>query len=259
MVLFQPAPATVWDFGYYYGLGYPFQIIFWIVAAIAIIFALFLLASYLNTRKPAHFYWGLSFACMWIITHLAIFDTSFSKFLEAVPSTLSALMVGLFAVGLFKNVKPEKEKMGNYLLYYVIIMSLVIGFFKGAYEYAVDKGAGTFLIPVEVLSRIVPIVVMALHIPSAFLIVYLPITTRAENGKPALMLTLAGILMTLVGVVLALATLVGTALPFFTGDDFLYIVFNAFPYLYLFAGICFAWGTFIPKKWNFAIAGIELE
>jgi len=259
MVLFQPAPATVWDFGFYYGLGYPFQIIFWVAAAIAFIFAFFLLANYLNARKPAHFYWGISFACLWIITHLTIFDGSFAKLLEAVPSTFSALMVGLFAVGLFKNVKPEKEKMGNYLLYYVIIMSLAIGFFKGAYEYALVKGAGTFLIPVEYLSRIVPIVVMALHIPSALLIVYLPITTRAENGKAALMMTFAGILMGLVGVVLALATLAATALPFFAGDDFLYIVFNAFPYLYLFAVICFAWGTFVPKTWNFSIAGVELE
>ncbi|GAH22419.1 unnamed protein product, partial [marine sediment metagenome] len=41
-----------------------------------------------------------------------------------------SIEIGLFAVGLWVNVKPEKEKIGNYLLMYVIAMSLAIGFFK---------------------------------------------------------------------------------------------------------------------------------
>ncbi|MFX0135739.1 MAG: hypothetical protein ACFFDN_19000 [Candidatus Hodarchaeota archaeon] len=256
MVLFQPAAATVWDFGYYFGLGEPFEIIFWIVAIIGAIFALFLLSSYLNTRKREHFYWGMSFALLFIVTHLSVNATSFAKFLEPVPAALSALMVGLFAVGLYKNVYPEK-KMGKYLLYYVLIMSVAIMIFKIP---AIGTPAAFPLAPVQLVpSWVAPILVMALHIPSAILIVFLPLRTRDESGKSALVMSIAGVLMGLVGVLLALATMVGLFLPLFTEDLFLEIIFTAFPFIYLGAGICFAWGTFIPKKWNFTIPGIELE
>ncbi|MBY9008937.1 MAG: hypothetical protein KGD74_03615 [Candidatus Lokiarchaeota archaeon] len=239
MVLLQ----TVWEFSYYFGSGNAAKIVLWISAIIGIIFALFLLASYLNTRKPEHFYWGISFALLWINTHIAIPGGTYAYFLEPVPATLFALMVGLFAVGLFKNVKPEKNKMGNYLLYYVVIMSLVIGFFKG----------GTVVIVLGTPAFLVPILVMALHIPSAILIIWLPLQTREENGKSALAMTIAGALMSLVGILLALATL------FTVADFYLEIVFNAFPFVYLLANLAFAWGTFVPKRWSFAIAGIELE
>ncbi|NVM45958.1 MAG: hypothetical protein HWN79_13660 [Candidatus Lokiarchaeota archaeon] len=247
MVLFQPTESTVWDFGYYFGSGKVMEIVFWIVAIIGIIFALFLLADYLNNRKPAHFYWGISFALIWINTHVVIFSGTFATFLDPVPSVVAALTVGLFAVGVFKSVKPE-HKLGNYLVYFVLIMSLVIGTLKVPFW---DPNADNI-----VLSTIIPIVVMVLHVPSALIIVWLPFTTRGENGKAAVVLSLAGILMGLVGLLLALTTIVG---GFFASDLWLEIIFNVFPFVYLGAGLCFAWGTFVPKQWSFNIPGIELE
>ena len=276
MVLFQPgADPTVWDFSWYGGIGNLFDIVFWIVAIISIVFALFLLASYLNERKPAHFYWGISFAILYINTHVVIFSGTFATFLDQVPAVLSALMIGLFAVGLFKNVKPEKDKMGDYLLYYVLIMSLVIGFFKGAY--------------LGLPAIVAPILVMALHIPSAILIIWLPLKTRSENGKSVFALTTAAVLMSLVGILLVIAVPLAADLAVMAAayadavdaeiltpaellvlkgildvfqaqvDAFLEPIFYAFPFVYLGAGLCFAWGIFVPKRWNFAIAGIELE
>jgi len=245
MVLFQPSgPATVWDFSYYFGSGNAAKIVLWISAIIGIIFALLLLASYLNTRKTEHLYWGISFSLLWINTHIAIAGGSYAYFLQEVPATFFALMVGLFAVGLWKNVKPEKDKVGNYLLYYVVVMSLAIGFFKQE----------TVIIVLGTPAILVPILVMALHIPMAILIIWLPLQTREENGKSALAMTLAGALMSLVGVLLAIATL-----GILATDFYLEIVFNVFPFVYLLAALCFAWGTFVPKRWNFSIAGIELE
>ena len=245
MVLFQPAgPATVWDFSYYFGSGNAAKIVLWISAIIGIVFALFLLASYLNTRKKEHLYWGIAFALLWINTHIAIAGGSYAYFLQEVPATFSALMVGLFAVGLWVNVKPEKEKIGNYILIYVIVMALAIGFFK---QETVTIVLGTSAI-------LVPILVMALHIPMAILIIWLPLQTRDENGKAALAMTIAGVLMSIVGILLALATLGIVA-----GDAYLEIVFNLFPFVYLLANLAFAWGTFVPKRWGFSIAGIELE
>ena len=257
MVLF----ATPWEFSFY-EWGEAIDIVLWVSAIISAGFALFLLASHLNTRKPEHLYWGISFALLWINTHIGIVHvllervggqqvltrgSGFWTFLEPVNSVFFALTVGLFAVGLWKNVKPERGKIGNYLLYYVIVMSVVIGFFK-------NENMITLL---NTPSYLVPILVMALHVPSAFLIIWLPLQTREENGKSALAFPIAGALMGLVGVLLALATL-----EVFTGYTlvgYLFIVFSIFPFVYLLAVIFFAWGTFVPKRWGFDIAGIELE
>ncbi|MHA1241389.1 MAG: hypothetical protein ACTSQU_11445 [Promethearchaeota archaeon] len=245
MVLFQPAgPATVWEFGYYFGSGNAAKIVLWISAIIGIVFALFLLASYLNTRKREHLYWGIAFALLWINVHIAIAGGSYAYFLQEVPATFFALMVGLFAVGLWVNVKPEKEKIGNYLLLYVIAMSLAIGFFKQE----------TVIIVLGTPAILVPILVMALHIPMAILIIWLPLQTRDENGKAALAMTIAGALMSIVGILLALATL-----GILATDAYLEVVFNLFPFVFLLANLAFAWGTFVPKRWGFSIAGIELE
>jgi len=171
----------------------------------------------------------------------------FWTFLEPVNAAFFALTVGLFAVGLWKNVKPEKDKIGNYLLYYVIVMSIAIGFFK-------NENMITLL---DTPAMLVPILVMALHIPSAILIIWLPLQTRDENGKAALALPIAGILMSLVGVLLAVATLDILTGVYLTG--FIYVVLSVFPFVYLLAIMGFAWGTFVPKRWAFDIAGIELE
>ena len=270
MVLFQPAgDPMVWEFGFYGGLGNLFDIVFWLAAIISAIFALFLLADYLNNRKPTHFYWGISFALLYINTHVLIFSGDFASILDPVPSVLSALTIGFFAVGLFKNIRPE-SKMGDYLFYYVIIMSLLIGFIKTPY----------FGIPAEIYTYIVMGVVMALHVPSAVLIVWLPLKTRSENGKSALILPLAAILMSLVGVLLIITVplltefwaqialydvyvdqeadgiITQVQLDAFKAildgieaqtNAILEPIFTAFPFVYLGAGLCFAWGTFVPK------------
>jgi len=88
---------------------------------------------------------------------------------------------------------------------------------------------------------------MALHIPMAILIIWLPLQTRDENGKAALAMTIAGALMSIVGILLALATL-----GILATDAYLEVVFNLFPFVFLLANLAFAWGTF-------SIAGIELE
>ena len=241
MVLFQPTAATVWDFGYYFGSGKVMEIVFWMVAILGFAFALFLITDYLNNRKPAHLYWGMAFALIWINTHVVIFSGTFATFLDPVPSVVGALTVGLFAVGIIKTVKPEGA-LGKYFLYFVIVMSLAIGFVKVPF--------------LGLPAIVVPIVVMVLHIPSAIFIIWLPFTTRGENGKAAMVLSLAGILMGLVGLLLALTTVVG---GYFSTEAWLEIVFNVFPFVYFGAGLCFAWGTFVPKQWTFNIPGIELE
>jgi len=293
MVLFQPGstPPTVWDFGWYGGIGNLFDIIFWLVAILSAAMALFLLVAYINDRKPVHFYWGISFALFFVNTHVIIFSGTFGTLIDVVPSVLWALVVGFLAVGIIKNVKPD-SKLGEYFFYYVLIMSLAIGFFKN---------------PNIGIPWYVPmIVVMALHIPSAFFMIWLPFTTRSENGKSALVLPLGAILMSLVGIILVMVILLSNTLAEYVAvfgaaeeafeiaedlfddglitqaaldavealmdaaeaaldayqlqyDAILEPIFTAFTFVYLGVGLCFAWGTFVPKRWTFNIPGIELE
>ena len=268
MVLFQPAagpPPGPWMFSFD---GYPnsqaIEVVLWIGAIVSIFFALFLLASYFTSRKPEHLLWGIAFALLWMNLHLAIPLGDFEYFLMPVPAAFSALTLGLFAVGLFKNVKPEQTKIGNILLLYVVAMSMLIMVLKNnlfGVEYF-----GTRLIDPTIIS----IVVMALHIPMGFLIIYLPLTTIEENGKSAIAMTVAGSIMSLVGLLLGLAALFGYTYPYdgtgmvvllnnYMLVGYLFVTLSIFPYALMFGIVAFAWGTIVPKRWGFNIAGIELE
>lgn len=269
MVLFQPPsgpPPGPWMFGFE---GYPnsqmIEVVLWIGAIISVIFALLLLASYFNSRKQEHFLWGISFALLWINLHLAIPGGDFEYFLTAIPAGFSALSLGLFAVGLWKNVKPEKKLIGNLLLLYVVAMSVAIMVLKNP-NIAVPYTYGFQLIP----SFVTTILVLALHIPSAALIIYLPITTREENGGATWAFVAAGAIMSLVGILIGGAAMFGYSFPYDaqtmvvdTGNyilvGYLFIILSIFPFALTLAITAFAWGTFVPKRWGFDIAGIELE
>ena len=283
MVLFQPpsGPTFAWEFGWYGGIENLMDIIFWMTAILAAAMALFMLADYLNNRKPAHLYWGISFALLYINTHLLIFNGDYSTMLDPVPSALAALSIGFLAVGIIKNVKPDGI-LGKYYSYYVIIMSLAIGVVKAPY----------FGIPETIYPYVVMVVVMAVHVPSAVFMVWLPFTTRSENGNSALFLPIGTILMGLIGILLIVVIpqineinaqyalldlyiemeddglITPAELDAFTviieaaiaaHSAILEPIFYAFPFVYLGAGVCFAWGTFVPKRWTFNIPGIELE
>ena len=269
MVLLQPPsgpPPGPWEFGFD---GYPnsqmIEVVLWIGAIVSVIFALLLLASYFNSRKPEHFLWGISFALLWINLHQAIPRGDFEFFLNPVPAAFSALTLGLFAVGLWKNVKPEMKLIGNLLLLYVVGMSLAIMVLKNQ-NIGTPYTYGFQLVPTFVTS----ILVMALHIPSAALIIYLPIMSRQENGPSTYAMITAGAIMSLVGILLGLSVIFGYTFPYnaqtmvvdpnnYTLVGYLFITLTIFPFALTFAILAFAWGTFVPKRWAFDIAGIELE
>ena len=111
---------------------------------------------------------------------------------------------------------------------------------------------------------------MALHIPSAALIVFLPLMTRTENGSSTWAMVIAGAIMGLVGLLIGLSALFGYTYPYdgmemvvvvnnYTLVGYIFIMGSILPFALLFAILAFAWGTFVPKRWAFDIAGIELE
>ena len=268
MVLFQPAagpPPGPWMFGFD---GYPnsqmIEVTLWIGAIVAFAFALLLLVSYFTTRKPEHFFWGIAFALLWINLHLLIPLGDFEYLLNPLPAAFSALTLGLFAVGLWKNVKPEQKLIGDLLLAYVVGMSVLIMFLKNNL-FGVEYFGTQLIDPIYV-----SIVVMALHVPSAALILWLPIQTREENGNATWAMVTAGVIMGLVGILIRLASLFGYSYPYdgmamvvdinnYALVGYLFVILSVFPFAMTFAIIAFAWGTFVPKRWGFVIPGIELE
>ena len=269
MVLFQPPsgpPPGPWMFGFE---GYPnsqmIEVVLWIGAIASFVFALLLLAAYFNSRKQEHFLWGIAFALLWINLHLAIPLGDFEYFLNAIPAGFSALTLGLFAVGLWKNIKPEKTLIGNLLLAYVVCMSVAIMVLRNP-NIGVPYTWGFQLVPTVVTS----ILVMAIHIPSAALIIYLPLETKEENGNSVYAMIAAGAIMSIVGLLIGFATLFGYSFPYdgtamvvalnnYTLVGYLWLVLTIFPFALTIAIVAFAWGTFVPKRWGFDIAGIELE
>ena len=269
MVLFQPPsgpPPGPWMFGFE---GYPnsqmIEVVLWIGAIVAFAFALLLLVSYFTSRKQEYFFWGIAFALLWINLHLMIPLGNFEYFLWGIPAGFSALTIGLFAVGLWKNVKPEKTMIGNLLLLYVVGMSLGIMVLRNP-NVGVPYTWGFQLVPTYVTS----ILVMALHIPSAALIFWLALETREENGNATWAMVTAGVIMGLVGILIGLASLFGYSYPYdgdamvvdinnYTLVGYLWLVLTIFPFAFTIAIVAFAWGTFVPKRWGFNIPGIEFE
>ena len=110
----------------------------------------------------------------------------------------------------------------------------------------------------RVVGSIPGVLVMVLHIPSALLIVALPLITtiKKETRWPALLMTVGGILFGIVGILMAL---VETDVVPVTPIDYRFAIMGLFSILLLLSVMCFTFGTIIPAKWNFDIPGIEFE
>ncbi len=83
-------------------------------------------------------------------------------------------------------------------------------------------------------------------------------------------MVVAGAIMSLVGLLIGLATLFGYSFPYdaaamvvdinnYTLVGYLWLILTIFPFAMTLSIVAFAWGTFVPKRWGFEIAGIELE
>jgi len=263
MVLFQPPPSdpTPWDVGEQRFA----ETFLWIVAIIGIIWAFLLIVSYINTRKRHHLLWGASFSIMWIAFHQVIAAGDYEIMLGPVMSAMLAFIPGLLAAGLLMVVFSEKKIIGNLYALFVLIMAGLIALFKFDPFYWIADGEEFEILwglP-QVIGSVPGILVMVLHIPSALLIVILPLYTiiKKQTRWPAIFMTIGGLLFGAVGLLLVLVTMT----PMFddllaaTTIDFRFAVMGLFSIFLLVSVLAFSFGTLIPAKWNFDIPGIEFE
>jgi len=252
MVLFQPpsGPASPFDVG---EQRYA-ETFIWITAVIGIIWAFLLIMSYIQTRKRHHLLWGASFAVMWIAFHQVIASGDYSIMLGPVMALMLGFIPGLLAAGLLMAVFDNKKIIGNLYALFVLIMGILIALFKFDPFYWVEDAAA-----LDPAAALIPsIMVMVMHIPSALLIVVLPLITtiKKQTRWPALLMTVGGILFGIVGLLLSLVV---TEVVPITPIDYRFVIMALFSVFLLLSGICFAFGTLIPAKWNFDIPGIEFE
>ena len=255
MVLFQPpsGPASPFDVGEQRFA----ETFIWIVAIIGIIWGFLLIVSYINTRKRHHLLWGASFSIMWIAFHQVIASGDYSIMLGPVMALMLGFIPGLLAAGLLMAVFEQKI-IGNLYALFALIMGILIALLKfDPFDWIADAAA------LDPAAALIPsILVMVLHVPSAIVIVVLPLLTtiKKQTRWPALLMTVGGILFGVVGLLLSLVVT-----DFFepalllTGIDYRFAVMGLFSIFLLLAGLCFAFGTIIPAKWNFEVPGIEFE
>ena len=249
MVLFQPpsGPSSPFDVGEYQWAS----TLLWITSIIGIIWGFLLIVSYINTRKRHHLVWGASFSIIWIGFHQVISMANFEVMItDGFMAAMFAFIPGLLAAGLLMAVFSDKKIIGNLYALFALIMAIAIGFAK--------------FDPFQLLDAapFVPsIIVVSLHIPSALIIVILPLLTtlKKETRWPALFMTIGGILFGLVGGLLSLVLTGVVGFDPVTGIDWRYAVMGSFSIILLFAALAFMLGTIIPAKWNFEIPGIEFE
>jgi len=192
---------------------------------------------------------------MWIAFHQVIAAGDYSIMLGPVMALMLGFIPGLLAAGLLMAVFEDTKILGNLYALFALIMGIVIAFLKfdptGALGDAAAIDPAVALLP--------SIMVMVLHIPSALIIVVLPLITtiKKQTRWPALLMTVGGILFGVVGLLLSLV--VTDFFEPYAPIDLRYVVMGLFSIFLLLASICFAFGTLIPAKWNFDIPGIEFE
>jgi hypothetical protein len=255
------------------------ETLIWVGAVLGLIFGILLLVDYLNNRKFHHIVWAGSFGIMWIVFHQVIGYGGIDLLLDPLMSGMSALIPGLIAAGLLASVYEEK-KFGMIYSLFALVMALVIALVKA--------DAMQLLGGLEILGSVM---VMILHIPSALIIIIIPILTtfKTKETKPvALLMSIGGILFGIVGILLvpivvsiapAIAALEAqiAALdpPGPVGPDpaavaaledqivalqpLISFATAALPIIFIFVAICFAFGVLVTKEWSFEIPGIRFE
>jgi len=198
---------------------------------------------------------------MWIAFHQVIAADDYSIMMGPVMSLMLAFIPGLLAAGLLMVVFEKQKLIGDLYALGVLIMAILIAVYKFDAFGWIDAGVELeTLLDLPILIATLPsVLVMALHIPSALIIVILPIytTIKKQTRWPAIFMSIGGILFGTVGFLLSLV--VTDVFAPYAPIDLRYVIMGLFSILLLCSVLAFTFGTIIPAKWNFDIPGIEFE
>lgn len=195
---------------------------------VALLSGIFLLLDYLKNKKVHHLLWAISFLVLFL-AGLLIIIVGWTILFEPIIPVITTLIPAFLAVGLLYVLYPEKPVGLYYLLYSIIFMVVQL---LARY----DIGG---------LSGFASLTLMAVHIPSGLIIVFLPIIAalKKDTEMTAILFSLGGITISLGGILLAFTS---TPSPILTLDQIIAVL----PILLLIVGLLFFLGVFMPSKWR---------
>ncbi len=192
----------------------------------------FLLKNYFEEKKLYHLYWAISFLVLFVSGVLIIifdWDVLGAKLVPAV----AALIPACLAIGLFYAVWEDK-KYGFYFSLYAFLMIIVLAIYTLVGD-----------------DSLTPFLVMSIHVPSALVIVLVPIYTAMQGitENSSIYFSIGGILISFGGMLLALVKVVSPDedVMGFINLDFIYTVL---PILLLLVAGFFILGIIYPTKWK---------
>lgn len=260
MGLLQPpsGPANPLSLGEYRSA----DVLLWIAIIIAVVAAFLLLVDFVNTRKPHHLYWGLSFIASWIVFHQVANTGSYGLLLDSVVAFLFSFIPGLIATGMLSDVFTDKRLLGRFKYHqlyfvYIFLMGVFLGFSSVAHTtgppgnlflnlLGLDAIEITWVPALLLLFSVIPSMVIMVGVP-----IYTTIKTK-ETTKAAYLVAVGGLLLGLAGIFRILVVD-----PRITDVLDPFILMGLFPYFMLFSVVFLVIGWLYVQRWRFDVPGVE--
>jgi len=263
------------------------DILIWVMIIFAAVMAFFLLAQYLNTRKPYHLMWGSALILTFIAFHQVANTGSYVWLLTSLGTGFMILIPGLIAAGLLLATFESKPLVGQIYLLCIIIVAIgtiIVGLenfhysvFTGAtkafdpwYPYAQSGN----LIPWTYLTdnwfRMSLTAGTALVSLGVMLVIPLYTSLKSrETSRKALLMVIAPVLliawiivfifgMTFVDELVHVINWINWDVYAITNIVFWW-TFGLFPYFFMFSLVFLVLGIHYEPKWKFSIPGVEVE
>ncbi len=198
-----------------------------ITGIVALLMAIFLLLGYFKEKKMYHLWWAISMLVLFLAGVLFILTDYAILADPLIPIVATFIPMGL-AIGLLFAVMPDKP----FGLYYTLYALIMIGI----------QAIGRYVPGMEAIA--LP-TLLAVHIPSGLIIVFIPLLTaiRKDTEFTSIFFSLGGIAISLAGMLLAFVKINS---PILTLD----VILALLPILLLIVGVLFFLGIFMPSKWK---------
>lgn len=227
------------------------DILFWVMIIFAAFFAFFLLMEYVNSRKVQHLLWGLSLIATFVAFHQVANTGTYTFLFESVGAGLMVLIPGLVAAGLLLATFKDKKLIGGIYLLGIIIMTI------GITILALENIQAAILDSLTANYRwfiFLLMLIPALASTGVMLLIPLFTMMTKKTSKKSLFMVIAGLLTTGYAVVFLLMETILT-----TNYHLPWIVFQLFPYMFMFSIFFIILGLLYEPEWKFAIPGIHFE
>lgn len=255
---------------------------------LAAVMAFFLLAQYMNTRKPQHLLWGFGLILTFIAFHQVANTGSYLWILTEVGLGFMILIPGLIAAGLLLATFESKPLIGwIYLLVIIAVAAgtILIGLenfhyaifteaskeFAPYYPYAQSSAV---LLPWKYLTdnwfRMSITAVASVASLGVMLVIPLYTTLKTKETTRKALLTIVGPILFIAWIIVFIfgMTYVEILVHFINIQNWdVYVItnivlwwtFGLFPYFFMFSIAFLVLGIHYEPKWTFTIPGVEVE